>query len=159
MSLRALPKDLCIPSHRQVPRPPHSSGTGGTGSKARFTRPSKPDEFSALLAVAQRQIRQKRRLHHWQHARQLSLCISEPECIIKTSHPNQLRRLLAHQTSCNPTARLTNETRHRQLIETMKILVTSRAQLFHQCDPVGVLHVNACLLYTGRRIRAIKTDG
>lgn len=157
MSLHALPKDLCTPSHRLVPRPPLPSGAGGTGSKTKFPRHSQPSELSVLLAAAQRQIRQKRRLHHWRHARQLSLCISEADCSNETSQLNQLRRLLAHQPDCRPTAKSPKGTQHQQLIAAMKILVARRAQLSHQCDPVGVLHINAYMLYMVWRIRAAKT--
>lgn len=159
MSLRALPKDLCTSSHRLVPRPPLPSGAGGTGSKKKFPRPSMPYGLSASLAVAQRQIRQKRRLHHWRHARQLSLCIGKTEYNGETGQLNQLLCLPAHQPGCGQMVNPAKETRQQQLIETMKTLVETRTQLANHCDPSGVLHVNAYLLCVAGRIRAVKSDG
>lgn len=138
MSLRALPKDLCTSSYRQVPRPPLPSGAGGTGSKKKFPRPSMPYGISASLAVAQRQIRQKRRLHHWRHAHQLSLCIRETD-FLPAQQPGGVPVTLSENAAALATA--------------MRTLVDRRAQLADQLDPIGVLHANTRMLFLVKHVK------
>lgn len=151
MSLRALPKDLCTSSHRQVPRPPLLPRTGGTGNKTNLPGPS---GLSGLLAIAQRQIRQKRRLHHWMHARQLSLCISETDLQEKI---HCFAALGWGSLQSVQTAEATKPSK-RHLADLMKGLVSTRSELNKLGDPVGVLNANAYLLCLAARVRLIKSD-
>ena len=149
MSLRALPQDLCTPRHRQVPHPPRLAGTRGTGSKTRLSGFSELSGISDLFAVAERQIRQKRRLQHWRHAHQLSLCINHDDWLEK------LNRFAAHRRTLH-SGRVVRGTRSpstAQLQDFLIQLVAIRAELNQLDDPVGVLNINAVLLYLAKYSR------
>ena len=147
MSLRAQPKDLCARLHRQDPRPPHPVRAGATGNRTEsFGLP-------ARISVAQRQIRQKRRMHHWRHARQLSLCIGNGGLF------NQHQYSLTQKLDSKEILELPQAAcQQSKLIETLIALVTTRTQFANQGDPIGVLHTSAYIVWTAYRIRRLKLD-
>ena len=152
MSLRALPQDLCTPLRRQVPRPPRLAGRRRTGSKTELSGPFRSSDISGrpgLLAVAGRQIRQKRRMLHWRRAHQLSLCINDADFL------NRLQRFEALRHAPHPANIITDLGRStKALLQDFIIhLVAVRTELNQLNDAVGVLTINADILYLTRSIR------
>lgn len=145
MSLRALPKDLCTVSHRHALCPPRRVGATGTGGQP---------NISGLLAIAQRQIAQKRRFRHWRHARQLSLCISDAEINLKFERFFAQEQVQAsHKEAAN-----TKTPGKQELIIFIAHLVAIRQELAQFNDPVGVVRLSALIFKVAARIRARKIN-
>lgn len=140
MSLRALPKDLCTVSHRHALCPPRHVGATSTGGQP---------NVSGLLAIAQRQIAQKRRFRHWRHARQLSLCISDAETNLK------FERFLGQEQAQATFTEVANTKapEKQELIKFIAHLVAVRQELVQFNDPVGVVRLSALIFKVAARVR------